>query len=225
MNITYIHSSQPADQYGVQLRCRNLCEAIRYTGLHKVYLLDLDSFARNTPAAVEICAKSDLLIIHRYLVGPILQAIQYWKARDKKILVDFDQAVNFLSPGMPNYSFWIEGRPSDDWGGRALAAGPVIDPAPLEQFKWGLRMVDGATMPSSRLAYDWSEYVHVIEVPDYLNTDQYLTLKLFQEDEIRLGLGGDALNLTGLRNSGLINALKSICRRNFPSQGVSVWSG
>jgi hypothetical protein len=82
--ITYIHSNKPEDELRVRLRCRNFADAINRIGWHGANLLDLDSFIQNTPEAQKICASSDLLVIHRYLYGPVLQALEYWKARDKK---------------------------------------------------------------------------------------------------------------------------------------------
>ncbi len=111
MIVTYIHSNHPEDAPRVQIRCRNFADAINRIGWHHANLLDLDSFAQNTPEAQKICADSDLLVIHRYLYGPILEAIEFWKARDKKVVVDFDQAINYLTPDIPFYSFWMQGKP------------------------------------------------------------------------------------------------------------------
>ena len=162
----------------VQIRCRNFADAINRIGWHHANLLDLDAFAQNTPEAQKICADSDLLVIHRYLYGPILEAIEYWKARDKKVIVDFDQAINYLTPDIPFYSFWMQGKPLEILCASAERAhANPIDPIPLEQFKWGLGLVDAAVVPSTRLVVDWSPFTNVYEIPDYLNTDQYPAFK------------------------------------------------
>ncbi|MBI5943524.1 MAG: hypothetical protein HY864_04085 [Chloroflexi bacterium] len=187
-----------------------MADAINRTGFHRANLLDINSFIRNTPDVQKICAGSDILVIYRYLYGPILSAVQYWKARDKKVIVDFDQAINYLTKNKPGYSFWFDGVP--------LEVDPAeensrIDPIPLEQFKWGLGMVDAATVPSGRLADDWAQFTDIYQIPDYINTFQYPGLNQFHEDEIWMGLGSSANN-DGFEQSGLLAAMEGICQEN-----------
>jgi hypothetical protein len=210
--ITYIHSDRLEDQTRIQLRCRNLADAINRTGSHRASLLDLSSFTQNTPKAQKICAESDILVIYRYLYGPILKAIEYWKARDKKVIVDFDQALNYLTPDMPDYSFWVEGEPLAAFNTGKKSLENPIDPVPLEQFKWGLGMVDAATVPSARLADDWSQFTDVHELPDYLNTCQYPILDQSHENEIWIGLGQD-IQYTSFKNSGFSTAMEHVCQK------------
>ena len=210
MVITYIFSKRLEDQIRVQLRCRNLADAINRTGYHSANLLDINSFAKNTPESRRVCAGSDILVIYRYLYGPILAMVQYWKARDKKVIVDLDQAVNHLTGGLPDHPFWFRGLPLEAHpdGGAEL-----IDPAPFEQFKWGLGMVDAATAASDRLADDWSKFTAIHKVPDYINIYQYPGLPRFHGDEIWLGLRNDA-NFAAIKNSGLSDALAHACRKH-----------
>jgi hypothetical protein len=209
MIITFIYSNYPQDQIRVQLRCRNFVDAINRNGSHSANLLDLQSFIQNTPDAQALCSSSDILVINRYLYGPVLRAVQYWKARDKKVVVDFDQAINLLTPGTPGYSFWMEGVPLED---KLVPSQQhqLVDPVPLEQFKWGLRLVDAVIVPTARLADDWSQFTTVLEIPDYLNTDQYPALKHEREDEIWLGLS-DNTKYNGWEISGFLQAVRMVC--------------
>ena len=138
MIITYIYSNCLADQIRAQVRCRNLVDAINRAGSHQAYLLSFDAFVQNTPESQRICAASDLLVIYRYLYGPALAAVQYWKARDKAVIVDFDQAINFLTKDMPGYGFWYQGLPPNECVAGLGHIEYPIDPPPIEQFKWGL---------------------------------------------------------------------------------------
>src|SRR5689334_4073133 len=209
MIVTYIHSNNSVDALRVQLRCRNFADAINRIGWHSASLLDLDSFIQNSPEAQRICSASDLLVIHRYLYGPVLQAVEYWKARDKKVIVDFDQAINYLTPDIPDHSFWVEGNPleSSMSGGTALKC--QNDSKPLEQFKWGLGLIDAAVVSSMRLVVDWSPFANVYEIPDYLNTDQYPASKLTHE-HILIGLA-NGVRTSSVKNSGLLQALERVC--------------
>jgi hypothetical protein len=208
--ITYICSNRLEDKIRVQLRVRNFADAINRTGLHLAHVIDLDSFIKNTPEAHKICVRSDVLIIYRYLHGPILKAIQYWKAREKRIVVDFDQAINHLTPDMPDYSFWLEGAPLTSNSGIDFPEKP-IDPIPLEQFKWGLGTVDAATVASARLADDWSQFTNIYELPDYLNTCHYPVSDRAHEDEIWIGIS-HTTQYVSFKNSGLSTALEYICQ-------------
>jgi hypothetical protein len=207
--VTYIYSKCVADQIRVQLRCRNIVDAINRTGVHTAKLLDMNSFAQNTPEAQKMCASSDLLVIYRYLYGPVLTALQYWKARDKKVIIDFDQAINYLSADMPGYSFWSEGKPLDD---HTPGNKNIIDPIPFEQFKWGLGMVDAATVSSGRLVDDWLQFTRIYEVSDYINTYQYPALNQTHENGIWIGLG-NRVHYDSFKNSGLLSAMENVCKQ------------
>ncbi len=219
MIVTYVYSNVPADALRVQLRCRNVADAINRVGWHRANLLDLESFIQNTPEAQAICLASDVLVIHRYLYGPVLQAIEYWKARDKKIVVDFDQAINYLTPDIPIHSFWLQGEPLQSHAQGQFGT-TVIEPSPLEQFKWGLGLIDAAVVSSMRLVVDWSPFTDVYEIPDFLNTDQYPAFKQSHENKLCIGLAHGARR-TSIQNSGLAVALKQICK-TFPHVEVIV---
>jgi hypothetical protein len=207
--ITYIYSNNLTDQIRIQARCRNMVDAINRTGTHRANLLDMNLFVQNTLYAQKVCNESDLLVVYRYLFGPILTAIQYWKARDKKVIVDFDLAINYLTYNKLPYSFWFEGIPLD---GLDFESTLCIDPPPIEQFKWGLAMVDAATVPSVRLVDDWSRFTNVHKVLDYINTHHYPTSHQTHGNEIWIG-PGSRVDYECFEKSGLLAAMENICRK------------
>jgi hypothetical protein len=208
--ITFICSKRPEDQIRVQLRFRNFADAINRSGLHLAHIIDLESFIQMTPEAQKTCVRSDILVIHRYLYGPVLTTIQYWKAREKKVIVDLDLAINYLTPDMPDYSFWQEGAPLVAKPGKHSSE-CRIEPVPLEQFKWGLGTVDAATVPSARLANDWSRFTNIYEIPDFLNTGHYPTHEQTHEGEVWIGLS-HSTHYANFKKSGLAIAMEHICR-------------
>jgi len=209
MNVTFVHSNRRADQHRVQTRCRNLAVAIRRTGWHQASLVGLDDFVNNTPAAREACEQADLLVIHRYLYGPVIRAAQTWKSRDKKVVVDIDEALDRLPPETSGYRFWQQGVPLECC--TSNPDGNVIRPLPIEQLRLGLRMTDGVTVASVRLADDWAGAASVMHIPDYINLDQYLTIKQEHGRETWIGLNGEGLGLDCLERTGLKSALESVC--------------
>jgi hypothetical protein len=112
---------------------------------------------------------------------------------------------------MPDYSLWIEGLPTDIIFSAEKDLRNPLGPSPLEQFQWGLGLVDAATVSSARLADDWSQYTNCYELPDYLNTCQYPISETDHENEIWIGFGADTQSAS-LKNSGLAAALEHICR-------------
>lgn len=213
MIVTYIHSNYPEDSSQVQLRCRNFADAINRIGWHSANLLDLDAFAQNTAHAQKVCAGSDLLILHRYLCGSAIRSIEYWKARDKKVIVDVDCALDHLTPDIASHSFWFEGGPLCKGVSDIAVRENKSEPVPLEQFKWGLGLVDAAIVSSTRLAMDWSPFTTVYEIPDYLNIDQYPACKQIHETEIWLGLAGNT-RISTIISSGLSAALECVCQKH-----------
>jgi len=210
VNITYICSDRLEDQIRVQIRIRNLMDAINRTGVHHAQMINLESFAQNTPEAQSICSGSEILVIYRYLYGQILTAIQYWKAREKKVVVDFDLAINILSPDHPDYPLWMQGSPlvTND---AVISPDSWIDPVPLEQFKWGLGSVDAATVSSDWLVNDWSQFTRMYEISDYINTYQYPISDQNHSGEIWVGMGYGAYHDSFMK-SGLAIAMERICR-------------
>ncbi len=209
MVVTYIYFNNLTDQIRIQVRCRNMADAINRTGTHRANLLDMTSFIQNTEHVQKICGESDLLIVYRYLYGPVLTAVQYWKARDKKVIVDFDQAFNYLVDSQPAYSFWFEGMPLD---GLDIENNFVIDPPPIEQFKWGLALVDGVTAPSVRLVDDWSRFTNTYKVLDYINTHHYPASNQTPGNEIWIG-PGSRVDFDCFEKSGLLAAMENVCRK------------
>jgi hypothetical protein len=124
--------------------------------------------------------------------------------------VDFDQAINYLTPDIPGHSFWMEGTGRKGQENENQAKGEC-DQLPLEEFKWGLGLIDGAIVSSPQLVLDWSQYTNVYEIPDYLNTDQYPASKQIHDGEIWLGLAKDT-RMSTMRNSGLERALENVSR-------------
>ncbi len=187
-----------------------MADAINRTGVHQAYMLDMVSFIQNTPSAQKVCNESDLLIIYRYLFGPILTAIQYWKARDKKVVIDFDQPINHLTAADPGYDFWYNGIP---FTGADLEKQGRIEPSPMEQFRWGVGMVDAMTVPLSQLGNEWLRLARIFEIPDYINTYQYPGLHQNPNHEIWIGLGID-IGQASLETCGVLHAMEKICGKH-----------
>jgi hypothetical protein len=190
-----------------------MADAIQRTGFHSAHLLDIEEFIQNTPEAQKICQKADLLIVHRHLYGAVINTILLWKARGKKVIADFDEAVNLITPDMTAYPFWKKGIPGSDQLMSKIFNETPISPLPIDQFFWGLKSVDAATVPSVRLADDWSTAVRTLYLPDYLNTDQYMVQRSEHNGQVHIGVSGNGIDFGNLQRSGLVSALEYICQQ------------
>lgn len=211
MNIVFVHGTHFADQYQVMWRCNNIAKAIERTGLHHAVTLEIPAFVSKNENCVRVCQDADLIVIHRYDIGIVLQSALYWKAQKKKIVLDLDEAVDLIPPEMEQYRFWFEGevQAQQDIPENVEKR---IHPAPIQQITWAMSLMDAVTSSTRRLAGDWEKHGRIRVIQDYLSFDRYLTVKSHQEDEVWIGMGGSAISSQSYENSGLISALEEVCR-------------
>jgi glycosyltransferase involved in cell wall biosynthesis len=206
MNIVYVYADNESEWNCSEWRCAIPARAINRTSLHHAKLLSIDDFRLNTPLAQEACLAADLIIVQRNLYEMVLSSMQHWKARDKAIVVDFDDAYHLLPANHPNYAFWNQGIikvPN-------LPA-QKVDPPPLTQFKWGLRLAHAATVPSKRLADDWQSYTEMHYLPNYIDLKVYENAIHQKHNGVVIGWGGSVSHLQSFTNSGVLTALKKVC--------------
>ena len=207
MNIVYVYADNAHEWNCSEWRCAVPARAINRTARHTAVLISLVDFTQNTPAARAACEPADVIVVQRNLVGPVLTAMQHWKARGKTLVVDFDDAYDLMPPSNVNYRYWAQG----------LAARPdgvteKIDPPPLTQFKWGLRLAHAATVPSRRLADDWRAYADVYYLPNYIDLAKYEHFLPEPREGLVVGWGGSLSHLQSFTGSSVLAALKRVCR-------------
>ena len=214
MKIVYVVADSTEEWNSAEWRCIIPARAIQATGRHTAKLIRIDHFAYHTPEAQAACEEADVIVVQRNAFGPVLQAMQYWKARDKTVILDFDDAYHLIPPQAKNYAFWIEGR--------LIQCGPdgtpipiPIQPPPLTQFQWGLQLAHAATTPSRLLAADWQAQTHtpIYHLPNYLDLPRYLNIRPSPHEGIVIGWGGSLSHLHSFTESGILKALRRICLR------------
>lgn len=206
MNIVYVFADNPQEWNCSEWRCAVPARALNRTARHRATLLSLADFAHRTPAAEEVCAPADVIVVQRNLVGPVLTAMLHWKAREKTVIVDFDDAYDLMPPTNVAYRYWHEGLATNAGG-----ATHTIDPHPLTQFKWGLRLAHAATVPSQRLADDWRAHADIHYLPNYIDLEKYQGIELEPHDGVVIGWGGSLSHLQSFTGSSVMTALKRVC--------------
>ena len=211
MHIVYVYSDSLEEWNCSEWRCAIPARAINRTRAHHAELISLTDFARMREPAQIACSAADVIVVQRNLFGPVLPAIQHWKARDKVIIADFDDAYDMIPPTHKNHAFWLQGLlPPDPGNGSKQPR--KIDPPPIEQFKWGLRLVHAATVPSLRLADDWNQYADIHHVPNFIELPRYQDIQCEPHEGIIIGWGGSLSHLQSFTESAILTALRRVCK-------------
>ncbi len=206
MKIVYVYADNRQEWNSSEWRCAVPARAINRTRRHSAELLSLDDFARDTPASQAACDHADVIIVQRNLFDSILAVIQHWKARDKTVIADFDDAYHLMTTSNASYPFWTQGLIRHPGG-----ATQKMYPLPLTQFKMGLRLVHAATVPSKRLADDWQSYTEMFYLPNYIELEKYQIALPEPHEGVIIGWGGSLSHLQSFTGSGVATALKRVC--------------
>lgn len=207
MNIVYVCSPQEADRESVRLRCHNLAGALLASGWHQASVVDLPAFLEMEPGVVTLVHQADVLVIHRYAFGPMLQTVQYWKAHGKRIIVDIDLHERDLLAR----ANLLEARAETLPLARKTGPLPAAHALRSEELRFTLRLANLVTVCSPRLADDWSAYAPTVHLPDYLNLDRYLAVRQQHPGEIWIGLMMAGDGRTELF-PGLVDTLLEVAR-------------
>lgn len=207
MKIVYVYADTPKEWNCSEWRCAVPARAINRSGRHIAEMLFIQEFAHNTPLAQATCKDADIIIVQRNLFGPVLASIQHWKAHDKVVITDFDDAYHLMPSSNVSYPLWHQGIAKTVDG-----ASVKIDPPPLTQFKWGLRLVHAGTAPSKRLADDFHNYTPMYYLPNYIDLEKYQNVIPEKHEGIVIGWGGSLSHLQSFAESGILSAIKRVCQ-------------
>jgi len=211
MNIVFVYADNDQEWNSSEWRCVIPAQAIDRDPDHQANLLAIADFANRTPEADQLCSQADLIVVERNLFGPVLTAIMHWKAQGKGVIATFDDAYHLLPEDNLSHDFWMNGECKKKQNGSVVKE--YIDPPPIIQFKWGLRMVDGAVVASQKLVEDWEEFTDVRHMPMFLDLDRYRDLpdKDPEDDNVVIGWSGSLSHLHSFSN-GIITALEHVAR-------------
>ncbi|MHC1782812.1 MAG: hypothetical protein AB9891_08665 [Anaerolineaceae bacterium] len=207
MKISFIYPENEIFWDSNSRRCVGPARAINRTGRHSAALISHTEFINPQPYNTRILEQSDILVIHRNLWGRTQTKIHHWQARGKTVIGDFEDAYQLFTPEALRQIYCEENNISTSEVSDEKNAPPL-----LTQFKWGLQLVNAATVPSMRLADEWQAYKRIEIVPDYIDLERYQD-KIPQEHQgVILGWCGRISQVDCLEKSGLLPALQEVCR-------------
>jgi hypothetical protein len=213
MNIVYVYSDQPSKAARNLQRSKALVKAINHNSRHTASLISVREFIRSQPDAHSCCASADLIVIQGAFDTGMLPVMQRWRAAEKVLIADLDDSYHLLPENnMPP----LEKEPGAVGGnGRASSPGILVQ-------RWALQLVHAAIACSSRLADDCSPLTRVFYLPEYIELGDYEVVSACQHTGVVLGWRGSRVQAQGFLDSGLAQALQSVCAT---SPSVSILLG
>ena len=208
MKIVYFYADPPENTYASGWRCLAPAQALNRTGRHAARSLALKEFNRQSTSAVDACTWADIIVLERYLCCKVLEVAETWKRQGKTVVVDLDNAVDLMRPDHPTYAYWMLGRKAPNG-----QAGEWITPTPIVQFKEGLKLVDGMTAASNRLAGEWRQHTptqYLASHPD-LRRYENIAPRTKTPDTVTLGWIARDASVKTLAQSGALRALQNLC--------------
>lgn len=222
MKVLYVYADSPMEWNCSEWNCIIPTNAINKTEKHSASAIYINEFMQNTEKSQKACSEADIIVVERNFFGDTLTMMQFWKVRNKTILAIFDDAYDIMHPQNISYRFWTYGELTvkDNTGQERVVK---MIPTPLEQFKWGLRMVKGVQVPSVYLAKDWSKYNTTHYVHNYLDWEKYQNIEplIPHEGEIVIGWCGSMSHHSSFTDSGVLDALRKVTKR-YPNVKVLI---
>lgn len=222
MKVVYVYADSPMEWNCSEWNCIIPTNAINRTGKHTATAIYINDFVKNTEEVQKVCGEADVIVVERNFFGDTLTLMQFWKVRGKTVLAIFDDAYDIMHPKNISYRFWTFGELhlKNDKGEEKLA---IMNPPPLEQFKWGLRITKGIQVPSVNLANDWSKYGKTYYVHNFLDIEKYQgnIEPFYPHDGIVIGWCGSLSHFSSFSDSGIILALKKVAKR-YPQVKVLI---
>ncbi len=194
---------------------------------HTAQLFSLQSGVNwNHPQVQKKLGLADVLSFQRNVLVPeVWEAMDYWRALGKTVVVDLDDHYPGLPPSNPAHAYWIRNLHN-------------LDGDPVKGLEEGLRRADALTSPSKVILADWAHVVPGYWIPNYTCKSGYADLRqkpsgapdiVFQyrqksENEIEfmgteradsaglltIGWGGSISHVDSWLYSGVIEALDRI---------------
>jgi glycosyltransferase involved in cell wall biosynthesis len=213
LNVVFVYADSPQEWNCSFWNCLVPAKAINKIEGYNATAIYINEFVSNTEVAQKVCSEADIIVVERNYFGDTLTIMQFWKVRGKTILCIFDDAYDIIHPHNVSFDFWTKGevKVKDQEGNEGVG---YMNPLPIVQFKWGLRIAKGIQVPSVHLASDWSKYNKTHYVHNYLDVDRYANVEpLYPHDEIVIGWCGSLSHHASFTDSGIVYGIKKIGKK------------
>jgi len=186
------------------------------------------SLALHHPLVQRKIGEGDIILFQRDVIdGSVNDAMEYWRAVGKTVVVDMDDHYPGIPPSNPAHPFWIMN-----------IAG--LDPPPVDRMIEGLKHADALISPSHEILKDWAHIIPGYYWPNYPGEGLYKdvepkppgapdmvidyehkdgekpALRIRERKDTRgrvcIGWGGSISHVDGFLYSGVLPALKRVLK-------------
>src|SRR3990167_5926594 len=170
LNIIYLYADSNQEWNCSEWRCHipaNVINAAHEAGQspHKARLFYMPSAVDwNNPEVQKQLGLADVLVFQRNIIVPeVWQAMDYWRALGRLVVIDLDDHYPHLPPSNPAFQYWI--RNASD-----------MDKDPIEALTEGMRHADALTSPSKVILQDWAHIIPGYWLPNWTGGGWYKDL-------------------------------------------------
>lgn len=169
MNIVFVSSNATFSKINNSAwRGILIFNTLRKMGLHNVDLIGSEDFSKKTREVNLVCSKSNLIVIEGSPEIDLLNTINHWKSRGKKVIVD----IPLLSESQCEYMYpKSEGLFSISQIYSDYHSHENKGPDQSEKFRWGLHLADCILVSSLVQQELWSVTAPVRVIPEFIDFD------------------------------------------------------
>ena len=107
------------------------------------------------PEVTRQVGTGDVLIFQRNIILPdVWEAMDYWRALGKAVIIDLDDHYPGLPPSNPAFPYWIVNKVG-------------LNPEPIAALTEGMRHADALTSPSKVILRDWEHIIPGYWLPNW----------------------------------------------------------
>jgi hypothetical protein len=198
--IAFVFADTPTEWNCSQWRVVNPAWGLRRIGIEtdEVWIADwgISHLNKDQRKRVE---GADVVLLQRNAFEGALDALKFWRERDKPVWIDLDDAYQMLPETNNAKRFWHD---------NAMR----FNRNPLEQLREGLSIATGLTSPNKLILEDWQS-PRKLWLPNYVRGEWYANVKRQEHDGIIIGWGASMSHYDSYRYSGVAVALSELCRR------------
>jgi hypothetical protein len=180
-----------------------LFNTLRKIGLHNVELINSIDFCSKSREANLACNNSHLIVIEGSPQIDLLNTINHWKSRGKKVIVDIpllsESQCEYLYPKSENL-FSISQIYTDYHSNESKG------PDQSEKFRWGLHLADCILVSSLVQQEQWSVTAPVRVIPEFIDFDALREKVRIKDDAFVVAISSNTSEPDGFLES-IINTI------------------
>lgn len=207
LSVAFVCTDGMEDWNSSEWRCAIPCRALKKVGVD-ANLVWVEDFVHGSKICEDTCERADIIFIQRNLFGWVIPAVFKWKAKGKKIVVDFDDAYHLMPEHYRSYNFWHKGTYLDGSGKpKSLGFHPLFDIHTM------VAHVDAITSPSYNLLNYWSPYnKNLYWFPNLYDSETLVVRDKIEKSGYKIiGWGGGDSHLDSWKDSNIVPAIRNIC--------------